>query len=72
VETTPRKALAPSLRIAHSGPDTSAQLFAEWFDPTESGMRDRVRHFIESMIDAELEEALSRPHDIVSRIPLHT
>jgi transposase-like protein len=47
--------------VAHSGPEASAQLFEDWFDPIESGVRERVRHFIESMIEAELEEALSRP-----------
>jgi len=46
---------------SHSGAETSAQLFHDWFDPIESGVRDRVRNFIESMIEAELEEALSRP-----------
>ncbi len=46
---------------SHSGAGTSAQLFHDWFDPIESGVRDRVRNFIESMIEAELEEALSRP-----------
>jgi transposase-like protein len=47
--------------IAHSGPEASAQLFEDWFDPIESGVRERVRYFIESMIETELEEALSRP-----------
>jgi hypothetical protein len=45
----------------HSGADTSDQLFEDWFDPIESGVRERVRHFIESMIEAELEEAFLRP-----------
>jgi putative transposase len=56
MESTTTKAAA-----LHSGADTSAQLFENWFDPIESGVRDRVRHFIESMIEAELEEAFSRP-----------
>src|SRR5260370_1444455 len=45
----------------HSAAWTSAQLFDDWFDPIEMGVRDRVRSFIEGMIEAELEEALSRP-----------
>jgi putative transposase len=49
------------LALPHSGTDTSAQLFEDWFDPIESGVRGRIRHFIENMIEAELEEALSRP-----------
>jgi len=45
----------------HSQAGTSAQLFHDWFDPIETGVRDRVRSFIEGMIEAELETALSRP-----------
>ena len=45
----------------HSEAETSAQLFHDWFDPIETGVRDRVRSFIEDMIEAELETALSRP-----------
>jgi len=30
-------------------------------DPIEMGVRDRVREFIEAMVEAELEAALSRP-----------
>jgi putative transposase len=47
--------------VPHSGVETSAQLFEDWFDPIESGVRNQVRQFIEGMIEAELEEALSRP-----------
>jgi hypothetical protein len=47
--------------IAHSGTGTSAQLFEDWFDPIESAVRDQVRHFIEGLIEAELEEVLARP-----------
>jgi putative transposase len=49
------------LALPHSGTKTNAQLFEDWFDPIESGVRGQIRHFIESMIEAELEEALSRP-----------
>src|ERR1700746_4138161 len=33
----------------------------EWFDPIEAGLRDRVRDFIQMMIESELEAVLSRP-----------
>ena len=33
----------------------------EWFDPIEAGLRDRVRDFIQTMIESELEAVLSRP-----------
>ncbi|MEJ2715514.1 MAG: transposase, partial [Acidihalobacter sp.] len=36
------------------------QLFDDWFDPIEVGIRTRVRGFIQELIEAELEEALSR------------
>ena len=40
---------------------TTSYLFDSWFDPIESGVRERVRGFIEEMIRAELDEALARP-----------
>ena len=36
-------------------------LFDNWFDPIEDGVRARVRGFIETMLEEELDEALSRP-----------
>ena len=36
-------------------------LFDDWFDVIEDGVRARVRGFIETMLEAELSEALSRP-----------
>src|SRR6266852_2835275 len=45
----------------HSEAETSAQLFHDWFDPIEMGVRSQVRGFIEGMIEAELETVLSRP-----------
>jgi putative transposase len=45
----------------HSAASSSAQLFDDWFDPIETGVRAQVRSFIEGMIEAELEAALSRP-----------
>ena len=41
--------------------DTAAQLFDNWFDPIEDGVRERVRGFIEELIRCELDAALSRP-----------
>jgi len=33
---------------------------ADWFDPVEAGVRQRIRVFIEEMLEAELEAALQR------------
>jgi putative transposase len=41
--------------------ETSADLFDNWFDPIESGIRERVRGFIDELIGKELDEALARP-----------
>jgi putative transposase len=41
--------------------ETAVHLLDDWFDPIEVGLRDRVREFIQAMIEAELEAALSRP-----------
>src|ERR1700724_2163993 len=41
--------------------ETAMHLLDDWFDPIEVGLRDRVREFIQGMIEAELEAALSRP-----------
>src|SRR5277367_3892617 len=32
----------------------------DWFDPLESGVRTRIRGFIEDLLEAELEAALGR------------
>ena len=37
------------------------KLFDNWFDPAETGLRAKVRGFIETMIEEELDTALSRP-----------
>jgi hypothetical protein len=37
------------------------KLFDSWFDPIETALRTRVRGFIETMIEEELETALSQP-----------
>src|ERR1700731_3303990 len=41
--------------------ETAIHLLDDWFDPIEVGLRDRVREFIQAMMEAELEAALSRP-----------
>ena len=35
-------------------------LGAAWFDPIEAMIRDRVRGFIENLVEAELDDALGR------------
>lgn len=37
-------------------------LFEDWGDATEDGVRSRVRGFSETMLEEELDTALSRPH----------
>jgi len=41
---------------------TGVHLFDDWFDPIEAQVRDRVRGFIQAMIEGELEDTLQRPH----------
>jgi putative transposase len=41
--------------------ETAIHFLDDWFDPIEVGLRDRVREFIQAMIEAELEAVLSRP-----------
>ena len=41
--------------------ETAVHLFDNWFDPIETGVRDRVREFIHAMIEGELDMSLSRP-----------
>jgi transposase-like protein len=43
------------------GVETAVHLFDNWFDPIETGVRDRVREFIHAMIEGELDMSLSRP-----------
>src|SRR5215218_9185662 len=42
-------------------PEAATCLFEDWFDPIESGLRERVRGFIEEMIRSELDAVLARP-----------
>ena len=45
----------------HPGDEATSYLFDNWFDPIEAGLRERVRGFIETMLEAELEAVLARP-----------
>jgi transposase-like protein len=40
---------------------TTVDLLDNWFDAIEVGLRERVREFIQAMIESELETALARP-----------
>ena len=40
--------------------ETAEHLFDNWFDPIETGLRDRAREFLQAMFEAELDEALAR------------
>src|SRR5258708_33263357 len=46
---------------ATAAAETAPHLFDNWFDPIEFGVRSRVRDFIETMMEEELEAVLSRP-----------
>ena len=41
--------------------ETTVHLLDNWFDVIEFGLRERVREFIQAMIESELETALARP-----------
>jgi len=46
---------------AKSGAENAPYLFDDWFDPIEAGLRERVRGFIETLLETELDEVLARP-----------
>jgi hypothetical protein len=46
--------------VAQSEIETTGELFDNWFDPIEAGLRDRTREFLQAMFEAELEEVLAR------------
>ncbi len=50
------------MQFADKQPEATAtaQLFEDWFDPIEAAVRAQVHEFIQGMIEAELDEALSR------------
>src|SRR5215831_8236008 len=41
--------------------ETTVHLLDDWFDAIEIGLRERVREFIQAMIESELETALACP-----------
>ena len=46
---------------AQPATETAVDLFDHWFDPIETGVRDRVREFIKELIRGELDAVLARP-----------
>jgi hypothetical protein len=42
--------------VPQSEIETEEYLFDNWFDPIETGLRDRTRDFLQAMFEAELEE----------------
>ncbi len=46
--------------LSQSEIETTGQLFDNWFDPIEAGLRDRAREFLQAMLEAELDEVLAR------------
>ena len=46
---------------SQSEAEIAVHLLDDWFDPIEVGLRDRVREFIQVMIESELKMALSPP-----------
>ena len=55
MEITPWRSIAENTSAG-----SSDFLGAGWFDPIEVAIRDRVRGFIEELVEAELDEALGR------------
>ena len=49
------------LDSAQPAAETAVHLFDDWFDPIETGVRERVREFIQELIYGELDGALARP-----------
>jgi putative transposase len=54
-----RKNITPP-SLPHSEIEETQGLFDNWFDPIETAVRDRVRGFIETMLETELDQALLR------------
>src|SRR5260370_25135394 len=55
------KAVTTTPELLQSTTESNSHLFDDWFDPIETGIRDRVRELIEEMIRSELDAVLSRP-----------
>src|SRR5215212_970972 len=51
----------PSPTMPHTPAQPATPLFEDWFDPIETGLREKVRGFIEAMIRSELDAVLARP-----------
>ncbi len=49
-----------STKSESSQPAADTYLFEDWFDPIEAGVRDRVREFIQAMVEGELDATLMR------------
>src|SRR4051812_49776204 len=49
--------------------ETALFLGEDWFDPLEAGGRTRIRSFIEELLEAELDAALSRKRYERGRTP---
>lgn len=47
--------------VPHGEAASSARLFDDWFDPIEVAVRERVREFIQGLIEEELDATLLRP-----------
>jgi hypothetical protein len=50
----------------HPTGQPEARLFDNWIDPIETGVRERVRDWIEALIEAEQEAALGRATSLPS------
>ena len=55
------KTVTTTPELLQSTTESKSHLFDDWFDPIETGVRDRVRGLIEEMIGSELDAVLSRP-----------
>jgi hypothetical protein len=44
--------------------EASSQIFDSWFEPIESGVRRRMRDFIETIMAEQPDAMLSRPRQI--------
>ena len=51
----------PSPITPHDPAQPATPLLEDWFDPIETGLREKVRGFIEAMIRSELDAVLARP-----------
>jgi len=59
--SSPRFQFDGATKTGQPRDDADERLFDGWFDPIESAVRDRVRSFIEELIESELETVLARP-----------